>query len=202
MAIAQARASSAGLANQIRQEVLRELEDEFEGSMTFVVDGQTLQFDMSGDQDGAVFLLEAGSKSYSLEIDNEGDGARLLLTTPDGVSEFKAGSAADAPPSWVPRYPGSAHPEAVFSGDVRGTEGGAEFSVTDDSPMAVVQHLTQALEADGFEVRIEQISLDEDLVQGSLVGTREADGSAVVVVVSEEDGQTKVLTLWGDESIL
>ena len=159
-----ARALAAG---QVTEDVMRELEDSFEGSLTFSIDGETISLDMFGDEDGAVFTMDLGDETYSVKIEGEDEGARLILSTPEGESVFEAGETAEAAPGWVPRYPGSSHPDRVFSGETS-------------------------------EVMVERLSLGHSEVQGSIVGKRESDGKSVAVVVVEEHGETKVLTLWGD----
>jgi hypothetical protein len=200
--LAKAEAARAISASQIAEDVMRELEQEFEGQFTFSVDGETIELDMFGSEEWAAFSLDVGEKSYSLTIEGEDEGARLILTTPEGESVFKAGDAAETAPSWVPRYPGSAHSDAVFSGEVSGRAGGAELTVTSDSPLAVVEQLTEAFEAEGFDVTVERLSLGHSEVQGSLIGTRESDGKSVAVIIVEEHGETKILTLWGDDTII
>jgi hypothetical protein len=185
-------------AAQVTEEVMRELQDSFEGSLTLSIDGETISLDMFGDEDGAVFTMDLGDEVYSVKIEGADEGARLILSTPEGESVFEAGETAEAAPSWVPRYPGSSHPDRVFSGEMAGKSGGADLSVTTDAPLEVVQHFTDALEGEGFEVMVERLSLDHSEVQGSIVGKRESDGKSVAVVVVEEHGETKVLTLWGD----
>lgn len=195
---AAAEVARALAAAQVTEDVMRELEDSFEGSLTFSIDGETISLDMFGDEDGAVFTMDLGDETYSVKIEGEDEGARLILSTPEGESVFEAGETAEAAPGWVPRYPGSSHPDRVFSGETSGKSGGADLSVTDDAPLEVVQHFTDALEAQGFEVMVERLSLGHSEVQGSIVGKRESDGKSVAVVVVEEHGETKVLTLWGD----
>jgi hypothetical protein len=193
-------------AHEIQAEVMHEVQaalaglQDLEGAMSFSIDGETVTMDLFGDDTGGVFTVDVGERSYSVRIEGEDEGARLILNTPDGESVFEAGESPQGAPSWVPRFPGSSHPDRVFSGDVAGKTGGADLSVTDDSPLDVVRHFTEALEADGYDVKVERLSLGHNDVQGSIIGTRQSDGRTVAVVVVEEHGETKVLTLWGEST--
>lgn len=169
-----------------------------EGELTFSIDGESVKMEVFADDEAGTFLMEIGDRSYSVRLDGEDDGARLLFTTPEGESVLLAGAMAESAPAWVPLYPGSSHPDRVFSGEVAGKTGGAGLSMTEDSPLDVVGHFTEALEGEGFDVSIERLSLGRSDVQGSIVGTRESDGRTVAVVVAEDAGQTKILTFWGE----
>ena len=193
-------------AHEIQADVMHEVQaalaglQDLEGALSLSIDGETITMDLLGDENGGIFTMDVGEQSYSVRLEGEDDGARLILNTPDGESIFEAGESAQSAPSWVPRFPGSSHPDRVFSGDVAGKTGGADLSLTDDSPLDVVRHFTEALEADGYDVNVERLSLGHDDVQGSIVATRQSDGRTVAVVVVEEGGETKVLTLWGEST--
>jgi hypothetical protein len=193
-------------AHEIEAEVMHEVRaalaglQDLEGALRFSIDGEEIKMDLLGGEDFGVFTVDVGEQSFSVRVEGEDDGARLILHTPDGESVFEAGERAQSAPGWVPRFPGSSHPDRVFSGDVAGKIGGADLSLTDDSPLDVVRYFTEALEADGYDVKVERLSLGHSDVQGSIMGTRQSDGRTVAVVVVEEDGETKVLTLWGESS--
>lgn len=206
-AIREARATRTVHVTHINGEALRATEDalreteyalqELEGKMSLSVDDKSLDLAISGSDDGAVFTLDVGGKTYTAWTESGDDGGRLHISTPEGESVFAAGEAAMDVPGWVPRYPGSSHPDRIFSGELEGKKGGAGVFRTDDSPLDVVGFYTKALEADGFEVSVQRLSLGHSDVQGSIVGTRESDGKTVTVVVAEDDGQSGVLTFWG-----
>jgi archaellum component FlaG (FlaF/FlaG flagellin family) len=151
-------------------------EDIEEGRFSWTADGEEVTVDVSDAEDGTVKIESSDGKGWQLS----------------------AGEVSDEVPSWVPIYPGTDPAGGTTMKSSDGMTG--NFELTTDDPVAgVIAFYQETLKARGFTVSVNTFTGEGS--DGGMVNASAADEKkSVVVVISREDGPTKVAVNFSSES--
>jgi hypothetical protein len=154
------------------KEVTFNLEDIKAGRFSITADGQETKVDINAGPEG---------------------GGTMQVTTDQGTATWGAG--AQAPPDWIPAYPGG-RSDSLASIEANGEKSGS-FSVnTADAPDAVLSYYEEKLKAAGFEVQRASMSFN-GAPSGTLTGTSEK--RSISITAAAQDGATQALVTFSEK---
>lgn len=147
--------------------------DESRGLITFKEKstGKTITLNFEDAKRGKIVFQEEGGKGETATMEFGADSGKL--------------------PDWIPQYPG-AKAEGTFA--MKGTEGagGTFHFTTPDAADKVTEYYKEHLKQAGMEV-----NSTESGKGGSVIGTDEAGGRTVAVMISAESGSSSVNITFG-----
>jgi hypothetical protein len=136
-----------------------------------------------------------------LAVGAQEEGSRLRVSARGGEIRLGSGDFAVPPPPWVPAAASRPEqPRQVFSARSGERGLGAVAWTVDLHPEAVVESYTEALLAEGFELRAEGVHRDEagrNGDAGATVWAVSPEGDRHVFVVAALDGERRTSVLLG-----
>jgi hypothetical protein len=158
-------------------------------------------FDLSRTEDGGLLTIDSDEGRVNLQL-VEGDGGghlRIQADHRDVVVSF--GGEAEGAPRWVDRVreiPGRAQPVASIRSD-RGRLGAVAWESSED-PSELLASWAEAVEAEGYEVKVEHRVRDGAEAHGSLWGRHAVDERMIFVVAHRDHrGRSGVLVGYGEK---
>lgn len=178
-----------------------DLEDIIEGSLRIRTAEGDVTADLRGSEEGGELVVRSPDGEARLELARSERGGVLTLQADGETVRFGAGDAADGAPSWVPRVPSMPErPEQVMSASSGRGFFGAVTWEADDAPEAVVDAVRERLEDGGYSLRAEHSLRGRDGRSASVVGRDDDAGRMVFLVAAREDGATRVVLGYGEET--
>jgi hypothetical protein len=155
--------------------------------------GKVVTFSAVDIQNGK-FSFEEDGKKTTVDFDQQGEGGKLTVDSPEGRATYGSGDGASVP-SWVPAYPGAR--QEGFNSLESGSEKSGTFTIHTPDPVdKVVEWFESTLKGEGFEV--EKSTLD---IAGAVTANLNAKsgGRGVNIVVSSQEGETQGLVAYTEK---
>lgn len=155
---------------------------------------------LDGGDNGGFLTIDSDNGSVRIDVQGDDDGGRLHISTGDDNIAVVVGDNADREPSWVDdldRVPSAAQPVVSLTSDKAAM--GAVAWESDDMPGDVLVRYQQALEDQGYEVRVSERFRQDGSEHAALWARNEADGRMVFVVAVRDQGDTGVFLGFGEK---
>ena len=160
-----------------------------------------VSFDLTRSSEGGLLTIDSDEGSVRLELVGGEEGGRVRIVTAEGRVEAAFGDDAERMPEWVEHLaeiPGGAQPVISLDSD-RGRLGAVAWEAAEDASVLIASSL-EALEAEGYEVKVEHRARNGAEEHGSLWARNQADGRMVFMVAHRDGrGRTGVLVGYGEE---
>lgn len=143
----------------------------------------TMRFDMEKKK-----LVITDEKGKEATISADTDKGNLEVKTDEGT--MKMGSTADAPPDWVPSYPGVS-PKNTYSMSDSKEQSGTYVFTTQDSSEKVMSYYADQLKAGGLKVTNTSTTADGK-ISGMVSGEDASRDRTVLVTVHPDSDGTGV----------
>lgn len=170
-------------------------------SLSVSSDKGRIAFDLARTDDGGLLTIDSDEGRVRVEFVDGDEGGRLRIHTDEGRVVAAFGGDAQRAPGWVERFgdvPTRAQPVVSVDSE-RGRLGAVAWESEDGASELLASYL-QALEAEGYEVKVEHRVRNGSEEHGSLWARHEADERMVFVVAHREArGRTGVLVGYGEK---
>jgi hypothetical protein len=153
--------------------------------------GEVYSLSMDDIENGNI-KLTAGDEEYNVNFSENEGGGTIRIEGSDGKGmEIATGAAVEGEwPDWVPIYPGT-EPEGLGTMTAGDSINGTFSLSSPDGVAEVLDFYRDELSAAGFKVNVNTYSGNGH--EGAMVnGSKEAEKTNVVVVISRDDGATKM----------
>jgi hypothetical protein len=164
-------------------------EDIEQGKFSWTAGGEEVTVDVSEAEDGKL-RWTADGEEMTVDVSEAEDGT-VKIESSDGKGwQLSASEVSSEAPDWVPIYPGTEPAGGTTMKSSDGVTG--NFELTTDDPVAgVIAFYQETLKARGFTVNVNTFT-GEGSEGGMVNASAESEKKSVVVVVSREDGPTRV----------
>ncbi len=162
----------------------------------------SVRIDLQRTGSGGSLTIGSDDGDVRFDLVKAEDGGQLVIRTDDETVRIGVGDAAQAMPSWVPRFEGlPERPHPVYS--LESSEGllGAVSWSGEAAAADVLSFYRSELEAQGYDVRDEARLLGDGVEEGAFWARSESDERVVFVVAHQEDGEVTVLLGYGEERL-
>lgn len=159
-----------------------------------------IAFDLARTDQGGLLTIDSEEGRVRVEFVDGDEGGQIRIHTDEGRAVAAFGENASRMPDWVEGFgdvPGRAKPVLSLDSD-RGRLGAVAWESEHGAPEVLASYL-EALEAEGYEVKIEHRARNGAEEHGSLWARHEADERMLFVVAHRDgSGPTGVLVGYGE----
>ena len=147
----------------------------------------TLSFDEISK--GRLTMKNAKGEQVSIDASGVSGQGSLVIKGPNGEAVI---GSNQAPPSWVPAYPGLQAQAGGMRVEKGETVNGTHIAETTDAADKVKEFFESKLKADGCSVEATSSKFN-DVVSASVTGTKEDGKLKISVLINSEKGKTSVI---------
>ena len=176
-------------------------DEEMEGFLRIRTEDGEIRADLRAGGDGGSLVVRDVDGEVLVDLSGDARGGRLYVRGEGEIASFRTGGSAADPPQWVPRPDARVDEvERVLSGHAGDGSFGARAWLTEGSPRMLVETFRAQLQREGWQVRAEHRMRNGEEVSASVVGRLESQGRTVLLTAGPEDGRTRVVLGWGEET--
>ena len=171
--------------------------DDDSGSLVIRTEDDVLRFDARGDDDSGTFSIRSSDgELVRFDVEGSGDDATLTVHTQEGATTFTGLREGGHVPSWVPDAPARARDRSVYTAESDEARAGAtEFDLR-ESVGDVLDHYREALEDEGYSVKVQNLTVDDRNLQGTIVA--ESADRTVLIMAAGVGNTSKVFLAFSE----
>lgn len=170
-------------------------------SLSIRSDEGRIAFDLASTDEGGLLTIDSDEGRVRVELIDGEDGGRIRIDTDEGRVVAAFGGDAESTPAWVESFgdvPSRAKPVVSLDSD-QGRLGAVAWESENGASELLGAYL-EALEAEGYDVKVEHRVRNGAEEHGSLWARHEVDERMVFVVAHRGDrGRTGVLVGYGEK---